>query len=141
MSRYFKSLIVIVISFVLLYYSVAWAVLRCPHEQHDSSQEVAIHVDETNFSTIAHMLRASVLLNFECPGPDYHIELMASSLSPSQLDPTAGLAFHATGILTLNTLSGTGDRDLWLRAVFENPSALPFLSGLPRYLSLAIFRI
>ena len=141
MSRYFKSLIVIVISFVLLYYSIAWAVLRCPHEQYDSNHEVSIHTDETSLNTLGYTRTSPVPLNFQCAGPDYHTELMASSLSPSQFDPSAEIAFRVNGLPALRTLSGSGESDLWLRAVFENPSSLTFLTGLPRYLSISVFRV
>ena len=142
MSRYSKRFIVIVISCVLLYYSVAWAVLRCPHEQYDSNHEVAIHIDEkTRLNTLGYTATSPVSLNFQCAGHDYDTELMASSLSPSQSDSTAKVAFRVSGLPGLRTLSGSGESDLWLRAVFENPSSLTFLTGLPRYLSISVFRV
>jgi hypothetical protein len=42
MSRFLKSLIVSLISFVLLYYSAAWAVLKCLHDDDDANSAVAL---------------------------------------------------------------------------------------------------
>ena len=126
MKRYVKSILVTLTAFVLLYYSVAWAVLRCAHEEYDSSQEVA---------TLGYTPSAPIPLNFECGGPNYHTEMVATSLSPPQLERlTASFIFRLKASLTLPRFSTNGWGDLWLRAVFENLSSLSFLTGLPRYL-------
>jgi hypothetical protein len=52
-----KSLFAIVVAFALLYYGIAWAVLRCSHDGNDSDQEVAL------------LNGNPVDLNFECIGP------------------------------------------------------------------------
>jgi hypothetical protein len=133
MRRSIKSILVILIAFVLLYYSVAWAVLRCAHEEYDSSQDVA---------PLGYTPSAPIPLNFDCGGPNYHTELLAASLCLSQLERlTAAIVFRVNAFLTLRTFSRSGEGDLWLRAVFESPSALSFLTGLPRYLSISVLRV
>jgi hypothetical protein len=140
MKRRINHVIVIVISFVLLYYSVAWVVLRCAHEEYDPSQDISIFSNEISLNTLSYTPTTPLPQNFECGSPDYRTEFMASSLPP-QFDPTAEMVSHVKGILTVRTSSGSGESGLWLRAVFKNPSAVPFLTGLPRYLSLSIFRV
>ena len=131
MSRYFfKGLVAIVVSFVLLYYSVAWAVLACSHHEEDPGHEIAL-VDGYGVS-----------LNLECIDSDYHTELMAGSSSPSELHRLKlDIAPNANGFLTHRTVSGQGAGDVWLRAVFEILSPLSFPIGSPRYLSLSTLRI
>jgi hypothetical protein len=125
-----KSLVAMVVAFVLLYYSVAWAVLRCSHDGDDSDHEVALLNGDP------------VHLNLECVGPDYHTESMAGSSSPSQFDRLMPeVTRHVNDFLTLQTGSGDAASDVWLRAVFETSPSLAFLIGLPSYLFLSILRI
>lgn len=140
MNRYlFKSLVAIVVSFVLLYYSVAWAVLRCSHDEDQSAQEVVLDNDDADIKDFHYASSNPVPLNLECVGADYHTEFMAESLSPSELHRlTLGIAPDVNGFLTYQTVSG---HNVWLRAVFESLSSLSFPIGLPRYLSLSILRI
>ena len=129
MNRHFlKISIVMIISFVLLYYSVSWAVLRCSHD--DSEQEIV----ELNADPVHPSL--------ECAGPDYHTESIAGSSSPSQLDRLMSkVARHVNDLLTLRIGSGDAAGDVWLRAVFEAQRARAFRIGLPSYLFLSILRI
>jgi hypothetical protein len=125
-----KSLFAMVVAFVLLYYSVAWAVLRCSHDGDDSEQEIAL------------VNGHPVHLDFECVGPNFHTESMAEASSPPQIDR---LMLEATSyvndFLTLQTRSGDAASDIWLRAVFEMSRSLAFLIGLPVYLFLSVLRI
>ena len=93
-------------------------------------------------ATLDYTLSAPTPLNFECGGPNYHTELLATSLSRPQFErPTAAIIFRVNASLTLPTFSRSGRGDLWLRAVFENLSSLSFLTDLPRYLSISILRV
>ena len=129
MNRHFlKISVVMVISFVLLYYSVSWAVLRCSHD--DSEQEIV----ELNADPVHPGL--------ECAGPDYHTESIAGSSSPSQLDRLMSkVARHVNDFLTLPIGSGDAPADVWLRAVFETHRACAFQVKLPSYVFLSILRI
>ena len=125
--RLFTTVVAIAVSFVLLYYSVAWAVLRCAHD--DSDYEVALTSG------------GPVHLNLECVGPDYHIELIAGSSSPSELDRLMPqVTRHVNDFLTLQARFGDAAIDLWLRAVFDRSRSLGFLVGLPPYLFLSVLR-
>jgi hypothetical protein len=124
-----KRLVVTVVSFVLLYYSTAWAVLRCFHEAYDSDHEIEILYD------------ASAQMNFECIGPDYHLETMAGSSAPTQLHRLiADFTPHVNDVLILRSLSDNRESDVWLRAVFERLSPSAFLIPIPLYLSISVLR-
>src|SRR4029453_12763161 len=121
-----KSLAAMVVAFVLLYYSVAWVVLRCSHDGDDSDHEVALlNGDHVN-------------LDLECIGPNFHTESMAEASSPPQRDHLMlDISPHVNDFLTLQTGSGDAASDVWLRAVFEASPSLAFLIGLPSYLFLS----
>jgi hypothetical protein len=125
-----KIFIAITVSLLLLYYSAAWAVLRCSHEGNDLDHEVALISGDP------------VHLNLECVGPDYHIELMAGSSSSSELDRLIPeVTRYVNNFLTLQTRSGDTASNVWLRAVFDMPPSPAFLIGLPSYLFLSVLRI
>ena len=46
MKHWINTGTVLALSFVLLYYSAAWAVLRCAHEEHDAREEACVHAGE-----------------------------------------------------------------------------------------------
>jgi hypothetical protein len=141
MNRYFfKSSIALVVSFVLLYYSVAWAVLRCSHDEEFLEQEVAL---QNNADRDLHYMPSNAaFLNLECVCPDYHTELMAGGSSPSQLQGSMpDMTSNIDGFVMFPTGSGYRASDSWLRAVFEKLSSPVFPIGLPRYLSLSNLRI
>lgn len=125
-----KSLAAMVVAFVLLYYSVAWAVLRCSHDGDDSDHEVALLNGDP------------VHLDFECLGPNFHTESMAEASSSPQRDHLMlDITPHVNDFLTLQTGSGDAASDIWLRAVFKTSPSLAFPIGLPSYLFLSVLRI
>lgn len=129
-----KTSIVIVVSCVLLYYGIAWAVLRCCHDDTRSHQELALYNVDGDIKSLPNGVDA----NIECVNPVYHTEWMTESPSPSRLDRlTPDATPHINDFSTLTTTKGYRASDLYLRAVFDGAS--PFDS--PRYLSLSILRI
>ena len=129
-----------VVAFVLLYYGVAWAVLRCSHDAEHSDHAVAMEdVDATH----QHFHEAfSNPVNPECFGPDVHIEAMAEASSPLKLDRlTLDITPHVNDFLTLQNAIGNAATDFWLRAVFERYRSPGFLIGLPSNLFLSVLRI
>jgi hypothetical protein len=125
-----KSLLAMVVAFVLLYYSVAWAVLRCCHEGDGSDQEVALLSGDP------------VDLNFECISPNFHTEAMLETSSSPQLGRlTPEVTRYVNDFLTLQTRPGETSSDIWLRTVFERSPSLAFVIGLPSYLFLSVLRI
>jgi hypothetical protein len=124
-----KRLVVTVVAFVLLYYSIAWAVLRCSHDEDDSDHEVALLNGDL------------VHLDLECVGPNFHTESMAEASSPPQRDRLMlDITPHGNDFLTLQIRSDAAS-DVWLRAVFEASPSLAFPIGLPFYLFLSVLRI
>jgi hypothetical protein len=126
--RSIKYSVVSVVSFVLLYYSAAWAVLRCFHDEYNSD-----HKTEISYQNAPHV-------NFECVEPDYHTEPLAGS-APLELHRfTADFTSHVDDLLLRNPW-GDGESAVWRRAVFQGSSPLSSLNSIPRYLSLSVLRI
>ena len=138
MKRSIKSSIVIALSLVLLYYSVAWAVLRCAHEEYDATEEACIHTGDLVLN-IGSIQTTAAPENFECGGREYETESMAASFSSSQSGLKNGIRFHAAGSLLLQTSLLSFDPAP--KVIFHNSSGIPFLSGLPRYVSLSSLRV
>jgi hypothetical protein len=137
-----RNVVAIAISFGLLYYSIAWAVLRCSHDAEHADHEVALQDPDATHQGFHHAAVNTVDLNLECVGPNFHTEAMAEASSPPQLDRlTLDITPHVNDFLTLRTVIGDAATDIWLRAVFETSRSLAFLIGLPSYLLLSVLRI
>ena len=119
-----------VVAFVLLYYGVAWAVLRCAHDGDDSDKEVVL-------------LNGDPLhLDLECGGPNFHTEALAEASPPAQiLRLMVEATRHVNDFSTLETWPGEAASDIWLRAVFERSPSFAFLIGPPSYLFFSVLRI
>jgi len=132
-----RTLVAIAISFVLLYYGIAWAVLRCSHDAKHADHEVALQDLDATYQGFHHASVNAVDLDLECVGPNFHTEAMAEASSPPQRDRlTLDITPHVNDFLTLQTATEDPATDIWLRAFFErSPSLLPF------YLFLSILRI
>jgi hypothetical protein len=130
MNRPFiKTSVVAIVSLVLLYYSVAWAVLRCFHDEHQTNSEMTLSAERHD-------------KDFNCAGRDYHTEQLAESSSLSQLQRlTVNITSHGNEFLRWQNVAGEHATVLWLRALFDrvSPPICPFQS--PRYLSLSSLRI
>jgi hypothetical protein len=137
-----KSLIAMVVAFVLLYYGVAWAALRCSHDAEHSDHAVAMEDVDATHQAFDHASASVVALDLECVGPDFHTEAMAEASSPSQLNrSTLDITPHVNDFLTLQAATGEAATDFRLRAVFERSRSLGFLIGPPSYLVLSVLRI
>src|SRR5262245_28975595 len=138
----FRAFVAIGISFVLLYYGIAWAVLRCSHDTKHSGYSVAVEDVDTAHQDFHHTSVNLVHLDLECIGPNFHTEAMAEVSSSPQLDRLMPeVTRHVNDFLTLQTRSGDAVSDLWLRAVFERSLWLAFVIGPPSYLFFSILRI
>jgi hypothetical protein len=126
--RLSKYSVVTVVSFVLLYYSIAGAVLRCLHDVYNSDQET-----EISYQNPGHV-------NFECVGPEYHTEPLAGSAPLESYRFIADFTSHVDDLLLRNP-SGDGESAVWRRAVFQGSSPHSSLNSIPRYLSLSVLRI
>ena len=136
-----KIFLVSLVSFVLLYYSVAWAVLRCFHIEAHENYQVALDTDEHVIgSNLASPNYAHEYL--DCMGSNYHTESLAGSSVPSELlRQIRDVAAHANVLLPLSSAPRDQAGDIWLSAVFDKVSSRPLPIDLPRYLSLSVLRL
>src|SRR5262245_53992536 len=131
MNRPFlKISVVAIVSLVLLYYSVAWAVLRCPHEEVRSEHMLALQ--NTAVDTPQHPMHSHTAL--DCPKPNYHMESLAGPAAGSELIRlTRDVPSHANISLALSGVERDRAEYISLKAVFDKSSPPNFLIDLPRY--------
>jgi hypothetical protein len=136
-----KSLIASFVSLVLLYYSAAWAVLRCLQDDlSDTSVTTSENGGRPADSYVPFPIDAPASL--ECIGYDYHAESLAGPSSSPQLPRWAvRIISHVTDFSFLDGIVAVGARGLWLRAVFDRFASPTFPIDLPRYLCLSVLRI
>ena len=142
MNRHFvKTSVVMILSSVLLYYSVAWAVLGCFHGEDRAGTETVLPyagLHQDFFASPSNHPQADI----DCVGLDYHTESLAASLGPSQLNiSTIDVTSHVNGFLTLHGVAETATECLWSTAVFDRGSTFTFPTDSPRYLYLSVLRI
>lgn len=137
-----NRLVIASVSFVLLYYSVAWAVLICLHaDRHFDGQAVLVataSVDEHARAFSRSHRRALI----DCTEVDYHVETLASPASTLSLGRfLAGLYSSA------NELSGSpvpgGDLGPGIGRQKASLTLSPphLLPESPLYISLSVLRI
>ncbi len=134
-ARFFKTFAATLLSLTLAYYSVAWAVLQCFHEEDDSFQSVLSDAEiHTTYHDVA-LNHSSP--NLECSGPACVIESMADSSSQSRsvnLTGEAGLNFAAS--FAVRSTGADENSVHWRRSIFDrSPDVVPI------YLALSILRI
>jgi hypothetical protein len=127
------------IALVLVYYSAAWAVLRCFHGEDFAATVAAVSDTGTHTAGSFYSFQSQDQAHLDCMGSDYHTEALAGFAAPIQLPPLS----VTSGVIDLSTMHGTGTPEngsLWLRALFDG-SALAHPIDPPRYLSLSVLRI
>jgi hypothetical protein len=143
MSRpHLKTFVATFLASVLLYYSAAWAVLRCCHEEKHASVEASVSgydMDDGHSSQLSWPSHA--LSQIDCLDFEYHTESLASPAAPPQLHrATAAITPYPNDFFVLKSLPDSYKRNL-LRNVFTRGSPLSELSAPPLYLSLSGMRI
>ena len=133
MNRMFlKASVAATISLALLYYSVAWAVLRCPHQEVYEGHGIGVH----------ELVPSDRQVNFDCAGPEYHTEILAGPAASSEVLRSAReLASHANVFSDSTGFALNPIHDVWLLALSHRASSAPSLSDPPRYLLLSVFRL
>lgn len=141
-SRYLKMFVATFLASVLLYYSAAWAVLRCCHEDELSSVEAGLSEYELHDGHSSHLSRPSpAATEIDCLVFEYHTEILTVPASPPQFHRvTAAVTPYSNSFFVLKSLPDSHSRNL-LRNVFTRGSPLSELSDLPLYLSLSSLRI
>jgi hypothetical protein len=139
--RSFKIFLVTLISFVMLYYSVAWALLRCVHSDADENYQVVLNTGESLSGS--HLAALNQALEYlKCMGSEYHTEFLAASSLPSGLlRQLRGTAAHVDDSLPSSIVSQSQAVNFWLSAVFKELSSVTVPIHLPRYLSLSVLRL
>ena len=137
-----KSTICSLLALVLVYYSAAWAVLRCFHEEDLVDREAVVSQVGTRATTVQQIPDGSAEADFHCMDSDYHNEILAAPVAPVELRL---LRSDFASPVSLSPGSRSGGKfatsDLWLSALFDSDRALDHPTGLPRYLSLSVLRI
>jgi hypothetical protein len=137
-----KTFVVSVVSFVLLYYSVAWVVLQCSHEENHSDHAAALYDTDVHGNNAYRPSPSHPETHIDCLNLTYHTESLAGPTSPSQLQGWAThMNSHVTNFLSSPTMTKSWARDFWLGAVFERLPGLTFFVDPRLYLSLSILRI
>ena len=137
-----KSLVVSFVSLVLLYYSAAWAVLRCLHDDDHSDLSVTLSENGARPEDSYVPFPIDAPASLDCIGYDYHAESLAGPSSSSQLPCWAArIISHVTDFAILDGIATGGARGLSIRAVFDGFAFPVFFIDSRRYLSLSVLRI
>jgi hypothetical protein len=140
--RFLKASVASLIAIVLVYYSVAWAVLRCSHAEDHTGTETSVLVagmQQKNFSpSPLNHPKADI----DCMRSSYHTQTLAGSSAPSQMKIlTADVTSRVNEFLTLNDIAEAASENRWLTVLFDRGSTFPFPTHSRRYLSLSVLRI
>jgi hypothetical protein len=135
-----KSFVVSLVTFVLLYYGAAWAVLICIDGE-DHFRERTIASELGSYDSRAHLANGGHGHDFiDCTRPEFHVETLAGPVAPVVLvrEP-ADLRLQMmdsldAGGTTAALLFQVNYSDRRVSTVFQ-------LSDIPLYLSLAVLRI
>ncbi|HKU52054.1 MAG TPA: hypothetical protein VJQ25_06280 [Nitrospira sp.] len=139
--RFAKSSLCSAIALVLVYYSVAWAVLRCSHDDDFANAEVTADAsaDSADSSSSFHTHDGAHL---DCMGSDYHTETLAGvSGSVEKRVLSTDIVYHAADLSNLHDTGTVENGNLWLSALFDDGPLHSSPIGLPLYLSISVLRI
>lgn len=127
----------LLIALVLVYYSVAWAVLRCCHDDHPAHELMA--ADSAESGSHYHSMPSESWI--DCLNPDYRAETLAASSLTSQarslFDQVLlhGIDFHTRPIDERPATQAHG-LGVWARV-----AGYFYSTDSPRFLTLSVLRI
>ena len=130
--RFAKRTLLTAVSLALIYYNVAWAVLRCPHQENHHGKDIAFTVSD--HTSHAHDDQVTI----DCSGVKYHTEALAGPSPAPELFGPSGLVVSALDILPSLTTVADQQQQRFLRPLFIGGSSPPF--RVPQYLSLSVLR-
>src|SRR5574341_495231 len=97
----FKSSVVSLLAVVLLYYSVAWSVLGCFHDDEDAFSEQTFAYAGLQLNEFLDLPWHHATTHLDCEGPNYHTEALAgTSFLPKLHLSDFGVASAANDPLT-----------------------------------------
>lgn len=138
-SHFVKTSVVLIVSLVLLYYSIAWAVLRCSHQETHPDHEVVLYDTGPLTTEVSLSSRSHGQPNLDCIGPKYHTELLAGTSTTSELPRlTRDVASRGSVLLALSRIARDPAQDLGQKGLFIRGSSPAF--DVPQYLSLSVLR-
>jgi len=142
MSRHrLKIFLVSLVSFVLLYYSVTWAVLRCSHDEDFAHTDGAVADASGGTAGSSYSFERQGGAHLDCLGSDYHTETLAGFSDPlPQRLLSTDIALHVTALSILHGTGTTESGNHWLRTLFDG-SARAHPIDPRRYLLLSVLRI
>jgi hypothetical protein len=137
-----KTFLATFLASMLLYYSAAWAVLRCCHEDGPASVEQSMSADDLYDGLQIDISRSRhAPSQIDCLDFGYQTEVLAGPVSPPHFHRvTAAVTPHANDFFDLQSLAD-GHRKNLLRNVFTRGSPPVEPSDPPLYLSLSSLRI
>jgi len=143
MNHGLRTFFAALISSVLVYYSVAWAVLRCVHDEDRAGTETAVSYSGLQQSDFFTSPLNQAKADIDCMGSNYHTETLAGSSVQNQLNIlTIDITSHVNGFLNLYGVAEAATENLWRTAVFDRGSTFNFPTDSPPcYLSLSVLRI
>lgn len=137
-----KRFSVIILCFLVLYASVAWALESClrhdDHVVHGAVLSSEPHLGDTQFADTLDSPDHSAA-RLHCLDLRYQIELAPETFPTQPMKFFASVSVPGSPYLALPPLSET--RGFGLRALFANSSSSPLPSGLERHLFLSVFLI
>lgn len=137
--RLINTSIVAAISVVLLYYNVAWAVLRCPHQENHPDLEVVSYDAGLHAAEISDSGPSRHQVNLDCTGPNFHTEMLGQASTASEFPSlTRDVDSRVNGLLAWSDAHDPG-QEIWRRASLVENSSSGF--HLPQYLSLSVLRL
>jgi len=137
-----KPSVVTVVSPVLLYYGVAWAVLRCAHQEVHPDHAVA--VDDFSSDGVGNSLASPSLpgVDLDCTDGDYHLESLAGpSTSSELLRALRDTVPHSKATLAAPSHARETEPDLGMKVWFNRISWPLSSTDPPRILSLSVLRL
>jgi hypothetical protein len=136
-----KTCVISIVSFVLLYYSAAWAVLRCVHEEGHSDHAVALVDTDVRDNNAYPQSPSHAETHIDCLNLTFHTESLAGPSSSPQLQSwETQTDSPVADFLTSPSVTNSAEHPS-LRTVFERSPGLTFLLYSPLYLSLSILRV
>ena len=141
-NQQLKTFLATFLASMLLYYSAAWALLRCCHEDEPARVEQSMSAHDLRDGIHSYLSRSShAPSQMDCLDFEYQTEVLASPASPPQFHrATAAPTPNANDFFVMKSLAD-GHRKNLLRNVFTRGSPPAESFDPPLYLSLSTLRI